>query len=447
MKAFFSVMAVLTAGVALSAPAVSVSTVSQESDNTVSIGYTLENAPAIVTFDVVTNRGDGVWTSVGNENLSRVSGDVNRVVEKTSGTVNWLCDHGGLAESFSAGALKVVLKAWSLENPPMYMAVDLTKGVEDGYSRLKFYDSEKTVPGGVLGNREYRLTTLLMRRVYAANVTWPMGSSEVRDERNANEAEHLVTLDEDYYLAVFPTTVAQSGLMGYLNSYYPIDRAMRIRDSSYHTAGHSPIRGESYWPDIPAEDSMLWKLRQLVGGKIDFELPTEAQWEYAAHAGNYGGYWGNGKPYQVSAGQKNVDENLPGRYRFNQATDWMPSYVSTYYEQAQMIGVTNATPIAGSYAPNDWGFYDMNGGVWEWCLDWYQDDITGLGGKVNINPEDGTKRRDGTAPSDLHRVIRGGSWNSTANACRSEFRDSRKQVYAGDFSEAGFRVAAPALIK
>ena len=446
MKSFFLTTIFLLSSAAFAAPEVNITSVVQDSDMSVKIAFTLTEAPAIVTFDIKTKAEGDEWVSFGRKNFLRLSGDTDRIVETKNGNIIWLCDHIGDAKKFAAGELKITLKAWALANPPDYMALDLTEGAAAGYARLRFYENAEAVPGGVL-NPEYRLSTLLMRRCHAANVTWPMGSSEVRDERNANEVEHLVTLDEDYYLAVFPTTVAQSGLMGYLNGYYPIDRTMRIRDSSYHTAGHSPIRGESYWPDVPAESSMLWKLRQLVGGKIDFELPTEAQWEYAAHAGNYGGYWGNGKPYQVSAGQKNVDENLPGRYRFNQATDWMPSYVSTYYEQAQTIGVTNATPIAGSYAPNDWGFYDMNGGVWEWCLDWYQDDITGLGGKVNINPEDGTKRRDGTTPSDLHRVIRGGSWNSTANACRSEFRDSRKQVYAGDFSESGFRVAAPALIK
>lgn len=445
-------MAVLTAGVALSAPAVSVSTVSQGSDNTVSIGYTLENAPAIVTFDVMTNAGAGVWASIGRKNLMRLSGDVDKVVSSGSGTVKWLCDHGEVEKMFASGAIKFELKAWSLDNPPMYMAVDLISGVSDGYERLRFYESEEMVPGGVVSNYEYRISTLLMRRCYAANVTWPMGASVLRDisnsfKRPANEKLHMVTLESDYYLGVFPVTSAQCALIqgNTHTGYYPIDAAMRIRDLTYYMTGGTPVRGAN-WPEAPPATTVLGKLRAKLAGKIDFDLPGEAQWEFAAHAGHYGSFWGNGKAYLHSLTNTDHDANLPGRYRLNQATNWMPSYHSSYSTVAPSIGVTNAVPIAGSYESNSWGFYDMCGGVWEWCLDWYQEDITALNGRVNVNLEDPTKCADGTSAGDL-RVIRGGSWNSSANACRPEFRYSRSQNYAGDFAESGFRVCAPVKIK
>ena len=82
----------------------------------------------------------------------------------------------------------------------------------------------------------------------------------------------------------------------------------------------------------------------------------------------------------------------------------------------------------GSYAPNSWGLYDMHGNVWEWCLDWFAADITGLGGAVN------------TAAGST-RVRRGGGWNAVAGYCRAARRSDIAPAARSNY--VGFRLALP----
>jgi len=125
-----------------------------------------------------------------------------------------------------------------------------------------------------------------------------------------------------------------------------------------------------------------------------FDLPTEAQWEYACRAGTT-------TPFHYgSAGQAAGSLGPPGR-----------------------------TCRVGSYEPNPWGLYDMHGNVREWCTDWY--------GAYSTE-----KQTDPKGPDDgkWYRVNRGGSWrcqmlryHRSANRRWSEPTDRN-----GDL---GFRVA------
>ena len=182
----------------------------------------------------------------------------------------------------------------------------------------------------------------------------------------------------------------------------------------------------------PAPDSFLGLLRLKTG--LDFDLPSEAQWEFAANAGNGSGYWNDGSAIL----NEDLDENLNllGRYKNNPATN------SSESPPATTSPTDGGTAIVGSYAPNAWGLYDMHGNVWEWCLDWYADDITGIGGKVNIDPETPANTLSGNPASGASRVRRGGSWNFAAGDCRSANRNYANP--AARYNALGFRLVCTA---
>ena len=86
----------------------------------------------------------------------------------------------------------------------------------------------------------------------------------------------------------------------------------------------------------------------------------------------------------------------------------------------------NQTTPVGSFPPSPAGLFDLAGNTWEWCLDWYTNYPTG----TVIDPQGPT---NGT-----QKAFRGGTFNSTAAACRSA---ERNKVEPGSgFNTLGFRV-------
>ena len=141
-----------------------------------------------------------------------------------------------------------------------------------------------------------------------------------------------------------------------------------------------------------------------------YRLPTEAEWEYACRAGTQ-------SPFHTGAC---LDAGTEANYNGNNPYSGCPS---GSYE--------GWTVPVGSYPANDWGLHDMHGNLWEWCNDCY-----GSYGDDETDPVGGTWWQGG------YRVIRGGSWNSSAHYCRSANRNS---CYPGvSFSRIGFRPARSA---
>jgi formylglycine-generating enzyme required for sulfatase activity len=138
------------------------------------------------------------------------------------------------------------------------------------------------------------------------------------------------------------------------------------------------------------------KLSQKVDKKGRYRLPSEAEWEYACRAGTIGNYAGD---------------------LFDLA--W-------YYGNAKM----RPHPV-GERDPNAFGLYDMHGNVLEWCQDWYS-------GEYYANSPENDPQ--GSA-SGTYRIMRGGSYNSNDDQCRSAYRSLRVPGQANvDYRDCGFRV-------
>ena len=126
------------------------------------------------------------------------------------------------------------------------------------------------------------------------------------------------------------------------------------------------------------------------------QLPTEAQWEFAARGGL------KGKKYPWG------DELKPGGKWY--ANIWQGKFP---HKNTAEDGHQFAAPV-GMFPSNGYGLYDMAGNVWEWCADWYQADYyrrsprrNPQGPKTGLDPLDGMQKR----------VQRGGSFMCSDNYC------------------------------
>ena len=454
-KALACAAATGVATFASAAPEVSNVTMTQDASNgrLVTITYNLSE-DAVVTLDVLTNATPNAatgWVSIGGEAICNAQGAVWRKVTSADAdgngnyTITWRpdlswTDEIGKGFKVADGCAKAVLTAWSLNNTPNYMVVDISSAAQP--NTQKYYPSVDFLPGGILGNPDYRTGMLVMRKIMAKDVTWMMGSTTLETQRTAaSEATHQVTLTNNYYIGVFQLTQAQWDLIqtsrlapAYFSDVN--DRAMRpVENVSYNeirNAANATAANTAYdWPADPNPGSFLGLLRTKTG--IDFDLPSDAQWEFAARAGNGDTKWGDGSAILNTDRDANLDRL--GRYGLN------GGQTPTYAAPQPWWGATNGTPIVGSYLPNSWGLYDMHGNLWEWCLDWYEDGITANGGKVNVNHAAPANTLSGA--SGVNRVIRGGSWlNVSAGLFRSALRTYSVPTNRG--FNVGFRVSCTA---
>lgn len=442
MKKNMLCVAMLTAlALAAAVPEVSDVRMTQADDRVVTIKYKLTGGPAVVTLDIETNSVDGAWVSIGGANISGGSiekgvpqGDVFKVVE--GGTedcvITWRPDVSWPDHKIDPGKARAVVTAWATNDTPDYLVVDL------GYHsdvRCRYYQSAEFLPGGLLANTAYRTTKMLMRKIRARDVSWTMGLDSAAI---GNERTHSVTLDSDYYMGVFEVTQAQfdiftgsmhsSGLSGWCFNYFCVEGAMRPQGRvTYAELREDPkntLMADFRYPAAPNPVSWLGFVRARTG--VDFDLPTEAQWEYACRGGNSAQQWGDGTDMASAP--------MPGRYVDNggyyvtSGNEVSANHRWGVVSNVSTLGPDTGTAICGSYAPNGFGLYDMHGNVREWCNDWYKEDITGLNGEFCADE------------SSAKVIVRGGSYASSMKDCRSSMREPLSP-YSGVRSQAlGFRV-------
>ena len=213
--------------------------------------------------------------------------------------------------------------------------------------------------------------------------SFSMGSPVSEAKRNDDEAQYQVTLTKGFYLGKHEVTQAQW------------EQVMGSNPSEFKGADR-PVEKVS-WGDAVAFCKKLTETERRAGrlqDGMDYQLPTEAQWEYACRAGTTWAFsWGN----TVIASNANYDATA-----------------------------INQTRDVGQYAPNPWGFFDMHGNVGEWCADWYGNYPSGAV-RDPVGPETGSAR-----------VARGGSWRNDGMELPSARRGTNSP--SGRHNNLGFRV-------
>jgi formylglycine-generating enzyme required for sulfatase activity len=253
----------------------------------------------------------------------------------------------------------------------------------------------------------------LVEMVWIPAGTFMMGS-------DIDESQHSVTLTKGFYMGKYQVTQEQyEAVMGSNPSRFKAAVAgesgtpgkLPVEQVSWYDAivfcnklsvaeGLSPVYSISgktdpaAWGTVPTIDDTKWNAVVMDRSKNGYRLSTEAEWEYACRAGTT-------TEYNTGA---SISDN----------TGW---YTTNSGGKTHQVGLKPA---------NAWGLYDMHGNVWEWCWDWYKDDIT-------------TDTTDPTgAVSGTDRVHRGGSWGSDDQFMRSALRSS--VIPSGRSNQIGFRL-------
>ena len=219
-----------------------------------------------------------------------------------------------------------------------------------------------------------------------------MGSAESENGRYDNEPRHPVKLTQGCWMGKYPVTQRQwASVMG-------------TNPSEFAGGDRRPVKRVSW------DDCQEFIRKVNAAGTAAVALPTEAQWEYACRAGTT-------TPFSFGSALNGDRANCDGNYPYGTATKGR---------------CRPETSPVGSYAPNAWGLHDMHGNVWEWCEDRYDRDFyTREEAKV-----------DPCCASGSIRVMRGGSWRSYADYCRSA---RRYYKYPSDnYNSSGFRLCCSA---
>jgi formylglycine-generating enzyme required for sulfatase activity len=290
---------------------------------------------------------------------------------------------------------------WTAARSAFTAALGLMPGNRDARSKLEVCERRiaPSVPGFEIVGNEFDPQTGLAKEVKVAGlgismVLVPPGAAEIGADYFPDSKPVHTAQVEAFYLGKFELTQAEwKTLMGTNPSAH--------QGQGFQDADSMPVEGVS-WNDAQA---LIEKLNERVPGG-GFRLPTEEEWEYAARAGS-------SAPFEAKELLRAAwfREDSERRANAGEATRQVDDY---------------APRRVGTKQPNRWGFYDMQGNVWEW---------TSSALAPYFNP---AKGGDSPISAGL-RVLRGGGFADSAEALNLALRHGERPDRR--FSWNGLRLA------
>jgi formylglycine-generating enzyme required for sulfatase activity len=216
-----------------------------------------------------------------------------------------------------------------------------------------------------------------------------MGAADSDDDAgNDEKPQHRVRITRPFYLGATMVTRRQY-------------RAVTGADPRCFEGSDDLPVDQVSWEDAMAFCARLNELGRRQLGDAAYQLPTEAQWEYACRAGS--------------------------QTRFSFGDD---DRVLGYYGWFSRNSKGRTQPV-GQKRANAWSLFDMHGNLWEWCWDAYD------GSYYAKSPVDDPRGPDPAGAAD--RVNRGGCWLNIPRNCRSANRGWNTP--GSRYNNVGFRVA------
>ena len=215
--------------------------------------------------------------------------------------------------------------------------------------------------------------------------------------------QHEVRITQPFYLGVHEVTKGQFaafvkaqnyqteaesdglGGFGFDGEKFELRPEYTWRNPGFTQTDDHPVVNVD-WNDAVAFCEWL----SLKEGKT-YQLPTEAQWEYACRAGTT-------TPFHFGSVNDGEKANINGDYPYGTET-----------RGPNLKG----TSTVGSYAGNAFGLYDMHGNAFEWCQD--RSDFKAYASRIGVTI-------DPLITGTTGRILRGGSWNEAGIHCRSANR-------------------------
>ena len=238
--------------------------------------------------------------------------------------------------------------------------------------------------------------------IYIEGGRFMMGAPEDEPEaRDSEKPQHEVDV-QSFFIGRYPITQAQWRVV----AQWPKEKIDLDPNPSRFKGNNLPVEQVNWYEAVEFCERLHTRTKR------PYQLPSEAQWEYACRAGTT-------TPFAFGQTLTTEISNYNGNFAYNGGTEG---------EHRQ-----KTTPVDYFGIANGYGLCDMYGNVWEWCADHWHSNYEDA--PVNDKPWL-------TDNESATRVLRGGSWFCGPRSCRSAFRSDVTPEFR--YFSSGFRVSCPA---